>query len=62
MIITKPITKRIIKAFEDELQAKHSKEELVKRLKLNLIKYELKALPLVDILDDSIIALLQLAY
>ena len=62
MIITKPITKRIIKAFEDELQAQHSKEELVKRLKLNLIKYELKTLPLVDILDDSIIALLQLAY
>ena len=61
MILTKSVVKIILSKLEQEYELNKSEEDLLKDLKVLLLKYEMNSDLLYDVIDDAIVKLLLLS-
>ena len=61
MILTKGVVKIILSKLEQEYELNKSEEDLLKDLKVLLLKYEMNSDLLYDVIDDAIVKLLLLS-
>lgn len=61
MILTKGVVKIILSKLEQEYELNKTEEDLLKDLKVLLLKYEMNSDLLYDVIDDAIVKLLLLS-
>lgn len=61
MILTKGVVKIILSKLEQEYELNKTEEDLLKDLKVLLLKYEMNFDLLYDVIDDAIVKLLLLS-
>ena len=61
MILTKGVVKIILSKLEQEYKLNKTEEDLLKDLKVLLLKYEMNSDLLYDVIDDAIVKLLLLS-
>ena len=61
MILTKSVVKIILSKLEQEYELNKTEEDLLKDLKVLLLKYEMNSDLLYDVIDDAIVKLLLLS-